>query len=65
MEVAAIGRNFNQMARALNAGERNTGPDRGNLMTLLRVLEALRDHFRKLLDGNSKSWQVGYEKARD
>jgi hypothetical protein len=65
MEVAAIGRNFNQLARALNAGERGTGPDTKNLMTLLRVLEALRDHFRKMLDANSKSWQVGYEKARD
>jgi len=64
MEVA-VGRNFNQMARALNAGERGTGPDTKNLMTLLRVLEALRDHFRKMLDANSKSWQVGYEKARD
>jgi hypothetical protein len=53
------------MARALNAGERDTGPDTRNLMTLLRVLEALRDYFRKLLDANSKSWQVGYEKARD
>lgn len=65
MEVAAIGRNFNQMARALNAGERSTGPDNTSLMSLLRVLDALRDHFRKLLDANSKSWEVGYAKAPD
>jgi hypothetical protein len=65
MEVAAIGRNFNQMARALNAGERSTGPDNTSLMSLLRVLDALREHFRKLLDANSKSWEVGYAKAPD
>jgi hypothetical protein len=65
MEVAAIGRNFNQMARALNAGERSTGPDRADLLNLLRALEALRDHFHKLLDANSKSWEVGYAKAPD
>jgi hypothetical protein len=34
-------------------------------MSLLRVLDALRDHFRKLLDANSKSWEVGYAKAPD
>jgi hypothetical protein len=65
MEVAAIGRNFNQMARALNAGERSTGPDNTSLMNLLRVLDALRDHFRKSLDANSKSWEVGHAKAPD
>jgi hypothetical protein len=64
MEVAAIGRNFNQMARALNAGERSTPPDNASLMALLRLLDALRDHFRKLLDANSKSWEVGHGKAR-
>jgi hypothetical protein len=65
MEVAAIGRNFNQMARALNAGERSTGPDRADLLKLLRALEALRDHFRKLLDANFRSWEAGYAKAND
>jgi hypothetical protein len=65
MEVAAIGRNFNQMARALNAGERGTGPDKANLMTVLRALDALRIHFRGLLDANSRSWEVRHAKARD
>ena len=64
-EVAAIGRNFNQMARALNAGERGTGPDKGNLLAVLRVLDALRIHFRGLLDANSRSWEVRHAKARD
>jgi hypothetical protein len=65
MDVAAIGHNFNQMARALNAGERGTGPDNGSLMSLLRVLGALRIHFRKLLDADSRSWEVRHAKARD
>lgn len=64
-EVAAIGRNFNQMARALNAGERESGPDNTGLMTLLNVLQELQKHFRKLLDANRESWRVGYEKAPD
>jgi hypothetical protein len=63
MEVAAIGRNFNQMARALNAGERST-PDNTSLMSLIRLLEAFRDAIRSLLHANSKSWEVGYGKAR-
>lgn len=62
-EVAAIGRNFNQMARALNAGERDSGPDTRGLMTLLNVLQELQKHFRKLLDANKASWKVGYEEA--
>ena len=65
MEVAAIGRNFNQMARALNAGERHTGPDNSRLMNLLNVLRKLQEHFRKLLDANNESWRVGYEKTPD
>lgn len=62
MEVAAIGRNFNQMARALNAGERSSGPDVQNLHHLLRVLDALRIHFRKLFDANAESWRVAHAK---
>jgi len=35
------------------------------LASVLRALEALRDHFRKLLDANSRSWEMGYAKAPD
>ena len=53
------------MARALNAGERHTGPDNSGLMNLLNVLRSLQEHFRKLLDANTESWRVGYEKTPD
>jgi hypothetical protein len=55
MEVAAIGRNFNQMARALNAGKRSTGPDTTDLKKLIQVLTALWGRIRGLLDANSRS----------
>jgi hypothetical protein len=64
MEVAAIGRNFNQIARALNSGERNTGPGIPELQAVLRALIGLRDHFRGLLDANLKSWELGNDEAR-
>jgi len=64
MEVAVIGRNLNQIAHKLNAGEHSPGPNSSELRSLLRALVALRDHFRGLLDANSKSWEVGHEEAR-
>jgi hypothetical protein len=63
LEVGAIGRNINQIARALNSGERTTGPGVSELQALIRALTGLRDNFRGLLDANLKSWEIGYEKT--
>jgi hypothetical protein len=59
-ELGSIGRNVNQIARAVNQGERASGPGREDLRAILRVCEGLRDHVRGLLLANIKSWEEGY-----
>jgi hypothetical protein len=55
-ELGAIGRNLNQIARAMNQGERPAMPGREEVMAMLKVVTAMRDHIRSLLDGNARSW---------
>jgi hypothetical protein len=62
-EIGAIGRNLNQIARAVNRGEAPTGPNRADLQALLRALTGLRDHFKAVITANLESWSIGYEKA--
>jgi predicted DNA-binding protein len=59
-ELGAIGRNLNQIARAANQGAKPSGPGRGDLRSMLKVAEALRDHVKALLRANQKSWVQGY-----
>jgi len=59
-ELGAIGRNLNQIARAMNQGGRVAGPGREELRAMLQVAGALRDHVKALLAGNAKSWDQGY-----
>ena len=59
-ELGAIGRNLNQIARAMNQGGRVAGPGREELRAMLQVGGALRDHVKALLAGNAKSWDQGY-----
>ena len=59
-ELSALGRNLNQIARAVHSGERVAGPEREDLKTMLRVAAALRDHVKALLVANAKAWRVGY-----
>ena len=59
-ELGAIGRNLNQIARAMNQGQRVAGPGRAELQAMLQVGSALRDHVKALLAGNTKSWDQGY-----
>jgi hypothetical protein len=62
-EVGAIGRNLNQIARAVNQGEAPTGPSRSDAQALLRALTGLRDHIKALIHANLTSWEIGYEKT--
>lgn len=48
-ELNAIGRNLNQIARAVNRGDRVTTPGRQELALMLKVAEGLRDHVKSLL----------------
>lgn len=64
-ELAAVGRNLNQIAKAANSGARPTGPSREELRTIVKVCEALRDHTRRLLQANLISWNRGYAEDQD
>jgi Bacterial mobilisation protein (MobC) len=55
-ELGAIGRNLNQIARAVNHAERAALPGPGHVGTMLRIAEGLRDHFKGLLKANERSW---------
>src|SRR6202049_4341753 len=59
-ELAAIGRTLNQIARAMNQGDRVTGPGREELRAMLQIGGALRDHVKSLLARNAKSWDQGH-----
>jgi hypothetical protein len=62
-EISSIGRNLNQIARAVNQGERPNGPSKADLQALLRALMGLRVHIKALINVNLASWRSGYEKA--
>jgi Bacterial mobilisation protein (MobC) len=62
-EISAIGRNLNQIARAVNQGERPSGPSKADLHALLRALVGLRVHIKALINVNLASWRSGCEKA--
>src|SRR6185312_11186 len=54
-ELTAVGRNLNQVARALNRGQ-SVAPRRDDVQAMLRVCGALRDHVKALLAAYKKSW---------
>jgi hypothetical protein len=63
-ELAAIGRNINQIARAANGGRpipESLGAEFG---AILKVCEALRDHTKGLLKSNLVSWRTGVVEAK-
>lgn len=62
-EVGAVGRNLNQIARALNRGEDTSGPSRVDLQSLLRALTSVRDTTKALVSANLLSWEAGHEKT--
>jgi hypothetical protein len=59
-ELAAIGRNLNQIARAANEGGRLPGSAREDFRAMLKVCEALRESTKALLKANLISWESGY-----
>jgi predicted HicB family RNase H-like nuclease len=62
-ELGAVGRNLNQIARAINQGSRAAGPNRDELRAILKACAGLRDHVRELLKANMESWEVGHDQA--
>jgi hypothetical protein len=59
-ELASIGRNLNQIARAANEGTRFPGFAKEEFRAMLKVCEALRDNTKSLLKANLISWESGY-----
>ncbi len=59
-ELAAIGRNLNQIARSANEGGGLPGSAREDFRAMLKVCEALRDSTKALLKANLASWESGY-----
>jgi hypothetical protein len=62
-ELNAIGRNLNQIARAVNAGNRPTGFGREEFKAMLKICEALRDNTKALYKANEKSWEMGHAES--
>ena len=62
-ELAAIGRNINQIARAANEGGRAPASAREEFRAMLKVCEALRDNTKALLSANVTSWETGHAQA--
>jgi predicted HicB family RNase H-like nuclease len=59
-ELSAIGRNLNQIARAMNQGGRPPVPGAAEVRTMIQVAEALRDHIKALVSANARAWGTGY-----
>ena len=62
-ELASIGRNINQIAKAVNEGGRAPGSVREEFRAMLKICEALRDNTKALLMGNVTSWSTGHAEA--
>ena len=62
-QLATVGRNLNQIARAMNQGERGAAPGRTEVLTMIKVAEGLRDHFRGLLEANNRAWSPSHGKT--
>jgi hypothetical protein len=62
-ELGAIGRNLNQIARAVNLGARVTLPGREEAMAMLKIAEALREHIKALVKANTATWRGNDEMA--
>jgi hypothetical protein len=60
-ELAAIGRNINQIAHAANSGRPIPESVAAEFRAMLKVCEALRDNTKALLKANLRSWAVGHD----
>ena len=62
-ELAAIGRNINQIAKVANEGGGLPSSVREEFRAMLKICEALRDNTKALLKANLRSWSVGHSEA--
>jgi hypothetical protein len=59
LEVSAIGRNLNQIARALHSDGKPSGPGRAEVQMMLKIATGLKEHFKALLQANERAWNPG------
>lgn len=64
-ELGAVGRNLNQIARAANERGRTAGIGPDEFRAILKICEALRDHTKNLIKGNTASWVSGHAQPED
>ena len=62
-ELGSIGRNINQIARAVSGGGEVPGSLRGEFPAMLKICSALRDHIKALLSANLASWAAGHARG--
>ena len=62
-ELASIGRNINQIAKAANESGRLPSSVREEFRAMLKVCEALRDNTKAMLKTNETSWSTGRVEA--
>ena len=55
-ELASIGRNINQIAKAANGGGRVPDSEGAEFRAMLKICVALRDNTKALLKANETSW---------
>ena len=60
-ELAAVGRNINQIAHVANEHGRLPSSVREEFRAMLKICEALRDNSKALLKGNEMSWSTGHD----
>jgi hypothetical protein len=59
-ELGSIGRNINQIARAVSGGGEVPGSVRSEFGAMLKICTALRDNTKTLLKANLASWAAGH-----
>jgi hypothetical protein len=62
-ELASIGRNINQIAKAANQGDQLPASVREEFRAMLKICVALRDNTKTLLQANILSWKIGHVEA--
>jgi hypothetical protein len=61
--LGAVGRNLNQIARVAHETGRVEGLTTADLRAMLAAFEALRAHFKRLIEANIASWETDDAKA--
>ena len=64
LELTAIGRSLNQIARTIDQQGSAALPGRAEVGAMLRIAEGLRDHSKELLKANEASWSCRAKTAQ-